>query len=484
MGHGYEPVDTRAGQDPQVWDDGAPVWDEPQPWDEPEWPVTSDRDDRDGTGAAAVLPGGARAPRRRPAGAGTGVAVVLVMGAFVVGGLVWALDLFRDPPETAAPVPVVTQTVTPEPSAPPAVSPEPSPEPSQDVVELISPAGVQALDPQGDGEENDQDAPRSIDGDPGSQWTTQRYNSQDFGGLKDGMGLVFDLGEPREVSQVIVDAPGDGGTYEVRTADGPGFDGSVVVASGETGERAERARTRDPRHHAVRARLVHVPAGERRRLAGRRQRGAGAGAVSTGASDAGLLDAHLAGDPDAFGELVRRHRDVLWAVALRTTGNPSDAEDALQEAMISALRSVERFERRSAVRTWLYRIVVNASLDRLRRNAARPTAPLADDVDPASDVDDSARTADRLDIMAALQQLSPGQRAAVVLVHVEGMSVAEAAEILDLPEGTVKSRCSRGRAQLAELLRPGNRDGHGRVEPSDGQTPAAPPTTGRAGDPA
>lgn len=206
--------------------------------------------------------------------------------------------------------------------------------------------------------------------------------------------------------------------------------------------------------------------------------------MSAGASDAGLLDAHLAGDPDAFGELVARHRDVLWAVALRTTGNPSDAEDALQEALISALRSVERFERRSAVRTWLYRIVVNASLDRLRRNAARPTAPLDPDVDPASGVDDVARTTDRLDVMAALQQLSPGQRAAVVLVHVEGMSVAEAAEILDLPEGTVKSRCSRGRAQLAELLRPGNRDGDGDVEPTDGRTPAAPPTTRRAGEPA
>lgn len=200
----------------------------------------------------------------------------------------------------------------------------------------------------------------------------------------------------------------------------------------------------------------------------------------SGASDAGLLDAHLAGDPDAFGELVTRHRDVLWAVALRTTGNPADAEDALQEAMISALRSVERFERRSAVRTWLYRIVVNASLDRLRRNAARPTAPL-DDLDPASPVDDTARATDRMDIMAALQELSPGQRAAVVLVHIEGLSVAEAAEVLELPEGTVKSRCSRARAQLAAMLRPGNPDGSARVEPSDDDRPGHGPALGRAG---
>lgn len=204
--------------------------------------------------------------------------------------------------------------------------------------------------------------------------------------------------------------------------------------------------------------------------------------MSTGASDAGLLDAHLAGDPDAFGELVTRHRDVLWAVALRTTGNPSDAEEALQEALISALRSVERFERRSAVRTWLYRIVVNASLDRLRRNASRPTAPL-DGVEPAHPVDEQARVADRMDLMAALQLLSPGQRAAVVLVHMEGMSVAEAAEVLELPEGTVKSRCSRARAQLASILRPGNPGGSGHVQPQDGGASAALDTTPReAGD--
>jgi len=207
--------------------------------------------------------------------------------------------------------------------------------------------------------------------------------------------------------------------------------------------------------------------------------------VSVGPSDAGLLDAHLAGDADAFGELVRRHRDVLWAVALRTTGNPTDAEDALQEALVSALRSVGRFERRSAIRTWLYRIVVNASLDRLRRNAARPASSL-DGVDVPSGVDETDRTATRMDVMAALQTLSPGQRAAVVLVHMEGMSVAEAADVLELPEGTVKSRCSRGRAQLAQVLLPGNPTGHPRVEEGDGSAAAAVGgdgrTTGRAGE--
>ena len=201
--------------------------------------------------------------------------------------------------------------------------------------------------------------------------------------------------------------------------------------------------------------------------------------MSVGPSDAGLLDAHLAGDADAFAELVRRHRDVLWAVARRTTGNQSDAEDALQEALVSALRSVERFERRSAVRTWLYRIVVNASLDRLRRNAARPASSL-DGVDVPTVVDEADRTSTRLDVMAALQTLSPGQRAAVVLVHIEGMTVAEAADVLELPEGTVKSRCSRARAQLAQVLRPGNLPDDPRVEQGDGPATAAPGDDPRA----
>ncbi len=188
------------------------------------------------------------------------------------------------------------------------------------------------------------------------------------------------------------------------------------------------------------------------------------------------------GDARAFELLAQGHQDALYRLAVRVMGDRAEAEDALQEALISALRSVERFERRSAVRTWLYRIVVNASLDRLRRNAARPSSSI-EGHDPADPADDAARLADRMDVMAALQQLSPGQRAAVVLVHVEGMSVAEAAEVLDLPEGTVKSRCSRGRAQLAQILHPGNPDGPGDVEDTDGTTPGT-GTNRRAGEPA
>src|ERR1035438_50220 len=89
-------------------------------------------------------------------------------------------------------------------------------------------------------------------------------------------------------------------------------------------------------------------------------------------SDAELLRRHVAGDNEAFGELFRRHRDRLWAVALRTVCDPEEAADALQDAMVSAFRRAADFRGESAVTTWLHRIVVNASLDRLRRRAARP----------------------------------------------------------------------------------------------------------------
>src|SRR6204780_1159989 len=87
-------------------------------------------------------------------------------------------------------------------------------------------------------------------------------------------------------------------------------------------------------------------------------------------SDIDLLRRHAAGDSEAFGELFRRHRDRLWAVALRTVCDPEEAADALQDAMISAFRRAGDFRGDSAVTTWLHRIVVNASLDLLRRKAS------------------------------------------------------------------------------------------------------------------
>jgi RNA polymerase sigma-70 factor (ECF subfamily) len=201
--------------------------------------------------------------------------------------------------------------------------------------------------------------------------------------------------------------------------------------------------------------------------------------------DAELLARHVDGDPDAFSELVARHRDRLWAVALRTLGQPEDAADALQNALLSAYRGAAGFRGGSAVTTWLHRIVINACLDLARRRSVRPTEPLLDD--PASDLADRDTVSERetsLAVMAALRTLPPEQAAAVVLVDIEGFPVNEVAEMLEVPVGTVKSRCARARARLAEQLsdldpraprptdpvpggKPGNDNGAPRVQPDE-----------------
>ena len=181
--------------------------------------------------------------------------------------------------------------------------------------------------------------------------------------------------------------------------------------------------------------------------------------------DLSLLEAHIGGDPAAFGELFARHRNRLWAVALRTTGNPEDAADALQDALISAFKRAESFRGDSAVTTWLHRIVMNACLDRLRRAKVRLADPLPDDLEerasldavagagPAGDPEAHALAGDRRQrVLAALSELHADQRAALVLVDMEGYPVQEAARTLEVPPGTIKSRCARGRARLAVLL--------------------------------
>jgi RNA polymerase sigma-70 factor, ECF subfamily len=210
-----------------------------------------------------------------------------------------------------------------------------------------------------------------------------------------------------------------------------------------------------------------------------------------GPDDRTLLAAHLAGDPDAFGTLFARHRDRLWAIALRTTGDREEAADALQDGMVSAFRRADSYRGDAAVTTWLHRIVVNACLDRLRRRKVRAADALPDDLeqhagrgslttstsispdssDPVELVLDDER---RSVVLAALDSLPAEQKAALVLVDMEGYPVDEVARILDCAPGTVKSRCARGRARLAPLLqelrrevRPGNPEGASRVQAPD-----------------
>ena len=169
-------------------------------------------------------------------------------------------------------------------------------------------------------------------------------------------------------------------------------------------------------------------------------------------SDGELLAAHRAGDARAFGELAGRYSADLWAVALRVTGDPDDSADAVQEALVSAYRRAAGYRGDASVRTWLHRIVVNACIDRLRHERVRRTVPWPERDVPAGRPDPAAELATRLAVDEALAALPVEQRLAVVLVDVQGCPVAEAAEILQVPPGTVKSRCARGRARLAVLL--------------------------------
>ncbi|MFF4505614.1 RNA polymerase sigma factor SigM [Streptomyces sp. NPDC001401] len=216
------------------------------------------------------------------------------------------------------------------------------------------------------------------------------------------------------------------------------------------------------------------------------------------ASDQDLLARHVEGDPDAFGELVRRHRDRLWAVALRTLGDREEAADAVQDALVSAYRAAHTFRGQSAVTTWLHRITVNACLDRARKAASRKTSPV-DDTERLEQLlephEEASAPAERNDLhrqlLEALGTLPPDQRAALVLVDMQGYPVAEAARVLDVPTGTVKSRCARGRARLLPLLthlRPANaggdkEQGQGRNRTQGTSVPpaAGPPTAGPRG---
>jgi RNA polymerase sigma-70 factor (ECF subfamily) len=202
-------------------------------------------------------------------------------------------------------------------------------------------------------------------------------------------------------------------------------------------------------------------------------------------SDAALLRRHVEGDRDAFGELFRRHRGRLWAVAVRTLADPEDAAEALQDAMIKAYQAAGSFRGTAAVTTWLHRIVVNACLDRIRAAGRRPTVPLPEEdvapapasADPAGDPQQAAL---RLSVHRALAELPFDQRAVLVYIDMLGYPVEEVAAILDVRPGTVKSRASRARRRLAARLPefgPAARD-EGNPPPRRGVEPGA--TSGTA----
>jgi RNA polymerase sigma-70 factor (ECF subfamily) len=188
--------------------------------------------------------------------------------------------------------------------------------------------------------------------------------------------------------------------------------------------------------------------------------------------DQAVLEAARSGDPDAFEQLVAEHRPSLHAHSYRMLGSRHDADDALQEALLRAWRGIPRFEGRSSVRTWLYRIATNASLDliaRRRRRTAAPESELAPD--PAARVtevpltDDAwaephadeqhtpearyeRREAVELAFSAALRHLPSRPRAALILRDVLGFRAREAAEVLSTSPAAVNSALHRARAAL------------------------------------
>jgi RNA polymerase sigma-70 factor, ECF subfamily len=175
-------------------------------------------------------------------------------------------------------------------------------------------------------------------------------------------------------------------------------------------------------------------------------------------TDEELLASHLRGDQRAFGQLVSRHERRVYGICLRMLGNREDAQDAAQEAFLAALRRASTFRQAAAFSTWLYRIAVNAATDQARRRGRTRAVPLEPDDaggpvlahDP-SDHGDAVATA--VTVQAALARISEEFRAAVVLCDLLRLPYAEAAAVLEVPVGTVKSRVFRGRLALADQLR-------------------------------
>jgi RNA polymerase sigma-70 factor, ECF subfamily len=183
--------------------------------------------------------------------------------------------------------------------------------------------------------------------------------------------------------------------------------------------------------------------------------------------EADLVRRGMRGDAQALEVLFSRYLRTLYPTALKVLGNPEDAEDAVQEGLLAAFRNLGRFEGRSQFSTWLTRIVINASLMRLRSRRARPVASLDDSpleqpdltfsdllADPRLNPEDAytQQEFDRI-FKEGLEALPAKLRSPVVLRDVQGFSTEQAAQKLHVSEGTLKSRLHRARAGVANAVR-------------------------------
>jgi RNA polymerase sigma-70 factor (ECF subfamily) len=193
---------------------------------------------------------------------------------------------------------------------------------------------------------------------------------------------------------------------------------------------------------------------------------------SPDASEGALLQAAQEGDKRAFGRLVRMHQRRVHACALKMLGDRGEAEDAVQETFVRAWRALDRFDGRSKLSTWLYRICVNVSLNVIRRRKRVSAADVDDPripepaADPAQGQTDPELHAETVQLYGrlgeALDALSPSLRTAVVLVLLEGMPHKEAAAVLGIPEGTVAWRIHEARRRMRIML-------HDLIDPAKGR---------------
>ena len=180
--------------------------------------------------------------------------------------------------------------------------------------------------------------------------------------------------------------------------------------------------------------------------------------VSQGrAEDLALVERCRKGDLGAFEEIYKAHSGKLFSLACRMVGNPTDAEDLLQEIFLSAHRKLDGFRGESALGTWLYRLATNQCLDYLRSRAAKAgllTGALDDEIGlaDAGSRKLAERTVAKMDLERAVAKLPEGARAAFVLHDVEGLEHREVAEVLGVAEGTSKSQVHKARLRLRALL--------------------------------